>query len=1126
MENLQYIMEVLERSKGYTQTLQLLSQGVKRIEWSHLHGSANAVYLSLLHKELSRFVLCVSPNEEEAGYLYNDLLQLSTNQPHTPKVFFFPSLYAKGVRHGVLDTASEILRTELLQQLYQHTDESVIIVTYPEALLQPVVSYTPFQERQIQLEVGGYVDRPLLRNQLCELGFQEVDYVYEPGQFAVRGSLVDIYSYAYEWPVRVDFFGDEVETIRFFEVTSQLSREKVQQVSIYPSFGLEDRNGGTSLLGLLPNNSVTYIPDYPALEPTCRSIWETPPIPSSVNRFQTLADMQQALLEPACVLDALLASPVIAQLVPNAEAALWAKVNCNQEPEPLFHKNFELLRTNIESLHKKGFVSVVMSNQQSQIERLLAILQTTPEQPAPFVPILPTLHAGFIDNDVALSCYTDHTIFERFHRYQLKSDRIRNNTSTITLKEISKLEYGDYVVHANHGIGMFAGLFTVEQNGQKKECVRINYKGGDFIYVSIHALHQISKYRSKDDEVQPQLSKLGSGAWDKLKERTKKKVKDIARDLIKIYAKRLTEKGFAFSPDTYLQQELESSFKYEDTPDQLEATTRIKEDMEKPIPMDRLVCGDVGFGKTEIAIRAAFKAVADSKQVAVLVPTTLLAYQHYQTFKRRLHDFPCRVEYLSRAKTPKQRKQILEELQQGSIDVIIGTHTLASKTVTFKDLGLVIIDEEQKFGVAVKERLRQYRTQIDTLTLTATPIPRTLQFSLMGARDLSNILTPPPNRIPIRTEVAELNEDFLREVINYELARGGQVYFVHNRVFNLPDIAQHIHNAVPRAKLAVAHGQLPPQQLEQILLDFANHEFDILLSTSIVENGIDIPNANTIIINDAHHFGLSDLHQLRGRVGRGSQQAFCYLLAPPYNMLSVDAKRRLKAISTFSELGSGIHIAMQDLDIRGAGNLLGQEQSGFIADLGYETYKQILEEAVDELREEEIGPSHTNNSTSTQPSNKPTNYVRDTTIDTDLEAYLPPDYVPGDDERLTLYRELDRIKDKNNLHRFVQKLTDRFGAMPTPVKLLLELLELRMLAQYCGAEKIVLKKQKLRLQLVADHQSGYYKSNLFMRLLNRSGQIPWTVTFEEKKGNRYIVIHNVDTPRSATNALEALSAPQ
>lgn len=1107
------LQDILDRFSGTKSfgTLRKQLSSKQRIQLTGLHGSAPA----LLLQSLDTPFLCIESDEDAAGYLYNDLTALAGGK-ETSDIVFLPSLYKRGIRYGQRDGANEVLRSQVIDALRTGTLPR-IIVTYPAALMELIPDAGTHDEHKKTIGIGDEVPRAPFREKLWDLGFEEVDYVYQPGQFAVRGSIIDIFSFAQEEAVRIDFFGDEVESIRTFDPKTQLSHGSQDTVTILAA--MDSASPTVSLLSIIPDKYTLYIPRWSFLSSTLEDLFTQPPVHPEDNIFTTLEEMQAMLQSPERVLEEIERHTILAQDLALDREQKWTEVHFKQRPEPLFHKNFDILSQTLLDLQGKGYTTSIMSNQQSQIERLEAIFEDQGKG-VTFSPILPTLHAGFIDDEMHDALFSDHNIFERFHNYRLKSDGIRQRASALTLKEIKTFEYGDYIVHVNHGIGTFGGLFTVEKNGKPVEMVRLNYKGGDSLYVSIHSLHHISKYKSSDSEDPPTLNKLGTGAWDKIKERTKKKVKTIARDLIKLYAERLKVKGFAYSPDSYLQKELEASFQYEDTPDQETATTQVKADMEKPIPMDRLICGDVGFGKTEVAIRAAFKAVADSKQVAVMVPTTVLAYQHYRTFSKRLADFPCRVEYLSQSKTPKERKEILADLKEGKIDIIIGTHTLAGKTVEYKDLGLLIIDEEQKFGVAVKERLRKARTHVDTLTMTATPIPRTLQFSLMGARDLSNIQTPPPNRYPIRTEHTGFDLGVIAELINAELARDGQVFFIHNRVHNIHDIADDIRRVVPGVRIGIGHGQMPKKDLENVMLDFMSHKYDVLLATAIIENGIDVPNANTIIINDAQRFGLSDLHQLRGRVGRGNKKAYCILLTPPLRDLTPTAKRRIESITTFSELGSGIHIAMQDLDIRGAGNLLGSEQSGFIADLGYETYKRILEEAVLELKNEEFADLFDNDDEKAEEQTPQKDYVYETTLDTDMPAFFPADYVPGDNERISLYKELDSLSNQRELDDYLARLEDRFGPLPKEALELINVVQLRMLGKKAGLERIVLKNKILILTLVQDPNSRFFRSTTFRNILNNAGTVmAGKVHFKEENGTRSITIKNVKSLKEAYDLL-------
>lgn len=1115
---LQDILYRFSRTKSFG-TLQKQLSNTHRIQLTGLHGSAPA----LLLQSLDTPFLCIESDEDAAGYLYNDLTALAGDK-ETSDIVFLPSLYKRGIRYGQRDSANEVLRSQVIDALRTGTLPR-IIVTYPAALMELIPDAGTHDEQKKIIGIGDEIPRAPFREKLWNLGFEEVDYVYQPGQFAVRGSIIDIFSYAQEEAVRIDFFGDEVESIRTFDPETQLSHGSQDTVTILAA--MDSSSPTVSLLSIIPDEYTLYIPRWSFLSSTLEDLFTQPPVHPEDNIFTTLEEMQAMLQSPERVLKEIERHTILAQDLTLDREQKWTEVHFKQRPEPLFHKNFDILSQTLLDLQGKGYTTSIMSNQQSQIERLDAIFEDQGKG-VTFSPILPTLHAGFIDDEMHDALFSDHNIFERFHNYRLKSDGIRQRASALTLKEIKTFEYGDYIVHVNHGIGTFGGLFTVEKNGKPIEMVRLNYKGGDSLYISIHSLHHISKYKSSDSEDPPTLNKLGTGAWDKIKERTKKKVKTIARDLIKLYAERLKVKGFAYSPDSYLQKELEASFQYEDTPDQETATAQVKADMEKPIPMDRLICGDVGFGKTEVAIRAAFKAVADSKQVAVMVPTTVLAYQHYRTFSKRLADFPCRVEYLSQSKTPKERKEILADLKEGKIDIIIGTHTLAGKTVEYKDLGLLIIDEEQKFGVAVKERLRKARTHVDTLTMTATPIPRTLQFSLMGARDLSNIQTPPPNRHPIRTEHTGFDLGVIAELINAELARDGQVFFIHNRVHNIHDIADDIRRVVPGVRIGIGHGQMPKKDLENVMLDFMSHKYDVLLATAIIENGIDVPNANTIIINDAQRFGLSDLHQLRGRVGRGNKKSYCILLTPPLKDLTPTAKRRIESITTFSELGSGIHIAMQDLDIRGAGNLLGSEQSGFIADLGYETYKRILEEAVLELKNEEFADLFDNDDEKAEEQTPQKDYVYETTLDTDMPAFFPADYVPGDNERISLYKELDSLSNQRELDDYLARLEDRFGPLPEEALELINVVQLRMLGKKAGLERIVLKNKILILTLVQDPNSRFFRSTTFRNILNNAGTVmAGKVHFKEEKGTRSITIKNVKSLKEAYDlVLKLISRPE
>ena len=852
------------------------------------------------------------------------------------------------------------------------------------------------------------------------------------------------------------------------------------------------------------------------------SIWNEEPITGDEESFANIEQLRAKLITEEDFLHAVLGFCRL-HFGTRPMGVADATLTFSMEAQPIYHKNFDLVSESFHKYLEDGYTLYILSDVEKQATRIRAIFEDRGDD-IPFTSVNKTIHEGFADETLRVCLFTDHQLFDRFHKFNLKSDKARSGKLSLSLKELNQFTTGDYIVHIDHGVGQFGGLVRTEVNGKMQEAIRLIYQNNDIIFVSIHSLHKLSKYKGKDSGEPPKLSKLGTGAWEKMKERTKSKVKDIARDLILLYSKRKQEKGFAYSPDSFMQHELEASFIYEDTPDQMKATVDVKADMENDRPMDRLICGDVGFGKTEVAIRAAFKAVSDNKQVAVLVPTTVLAFQHYQTFSERLKDFPCRIEYISRARTAKEIRETLKDLKEGNINIIIGTHRIVGKDVTFKDLGLLIIDEEQKFGVSVKEKLRQLKANVDTLTMTATPIPRTLQFSLMGARDLSSITTPPPNRYPVQTEVERFNPDIIREAINFEMSRNGQVFFINNRIQNIYEMEVLVKREVPDARIAVGHGQMEPEKLEKIILDFVNYEYDVLIATSIVESGIDVPNANTIIINNAQQFGLSDLHQLRGRVGRSNRKAFCYLLSPPLSSLTQEARRRLQAIENFSELGSGIHIAMQDLDIRGAGNMLGAEQSGFIADLGYETYQKILEEAVDELKAEEFADLYSN-ATENCPDTG-SEYVRETYIESDLELMFPPTYIPNDSERVSLYRELDKMEEERDILAFTERLKDRFGKVPKEGKELIRVVRLRRMAKTLGMEKVILKKGQMSIFLVTNPESPYYESEAFDKLLGFIQKHPRECTLREQNGKRSIVIKNVPTVEVACNYLDEIGKVQ
>lgn len=1083
-----------------------LKSSASTLQFYSLAGSSAAVAISGIHE--AKPVLVIADSLDSAGYLYHDLTRICGEECCA----FFPSAYKRDIKYGQVDPPSQILRTEVLNRW--HDDSKLrFVVTYPEALAEKVASRKDIGDHTIRLRKDTPADLPETIKWLRANGFAEVDYVYEPGQFANRGSILDIFGYNNEMPYRVDFFGDEIDSIRVFNTETQLSEQKLDEISVTAIVG--DNAAGESLLNYANNDTLLAVRDAEYTVSRINSVAQETFSDSALIADEGDKDALKNVVDPVVFAKRFSEFRRIeftSAAEPPQAAELSIDFKCS--PQAIYHKNFDLISESFTRLIKENYTLYILSDSEKQFERLRAIFADRGDK-IDFIPVHGTLHEGFVDHLQKVAILTDHQIFDRFHKYNLKSDRARSGKLALSLKELSAIEPGDYIVHVDHGVGKFAGLLRTDVNGRTQEMIKLVYANNDTIFVSIHSLHKLAKYRGKEG-VEPKINKLGSGAWNKVKERTKEKLKDIARDLIKLYAARKEEKGFAFSPDSYMQQELEASFIYEDTPDQLTSTQAVKADMESDKPMDRLICGDVGFGKTEIAIRAAFKAATDGKQTAVLVPTTVLAYQHYHTFKNRLKDFPVRVDYISRARTPKQVKQILTDLAEGKIDILIGTHKLIGNSVKFKDLGLLVVDEEQKFGVAVKEKLKQMKTNVDTLTMSATPIPRTLQFSLMGARDLSAITTPPANRYPIVTSVNALNDDIIAEAINFELSRNGQVFIVNPRIEGLHDLEAMVKRLVPDARTVVGHGQMPPEKLEKAIIDFANHDYDILLATTIIESGIDMPNVNTIIINNAQNFGLSELHQLRGRVGRSSRKAFCYLLVPPHIPLSPTARRRLQAIESFSDLGSGIHIAMQDLDIRGAGNLLGAEQSGFIADLGYETYQKILQEAVTELRTEEFADEPSQNT-------EGQDYVADCVIESDMELLLPSQYVPQESERISLYQELDSIERELDLQAFRSRLIDRFGKIPPETAELLRIPRLRRLARKFGVEKVVLKLGVMYLYFVDESNKAYYQSPMFGRLLHYLQERPRRCELREKNGRRSFAIRNIKTVEEAVAILEHIN---
>ena len=1107
--------------------------------------SSASMFFGSLQNRLKRTVLFVLDDAEEAGYFYHDLTQILGQE----SVFFFPSSYRRAVKYGQRDAANEILRTEVLARL--SAGNQIYIVSYPDALAELVVSKQHLDEKILKLSVGQQISQIDVVHQLRDFSLQEVDYVYEPGQFAVRGSIIDVYSYSCEFPFRIDFFGDEIDTIRTFNIEDQLSKDKRESIEVVPELAAE-QTVKQCFLHFLDPSTLVVMKDYAYLHDRIGQIYndgfsaqslaeqlegatemEAERIRQEMKTELNLVsatDFQHAIVEHVRIEFGKMPEAILArkkEYMAETKGQNNAVISFDVAPQPLFHKNFQLLSQTLEDYQLKGYTLYILADSQKQQQRLKDIFasEELERYHIQFTPVDKTLHEGFVDNEKKVCFFTDHQIFDRYHKYNLRSDSARAGKMALTMKELQEMEPGDFIVHVDFGIGKFGGLVRVPTGDSYQEMIRIIYTNNDKVDVSIHSLYKISKYRRADTGEPPRLSTLGTGAWDKLKNKAKKRIKDIARDLIKLYAKRRREKGYAYSPDGYMQHELEASFLYEDTPDQSKATAEVKKDMESARPMDRLVCGDVGFGKTEVAIRAAFKAACDGKQVAVLVPTTVLAFQHYQTFKHRLGELPVTVDYLSRARSAKDTRLILEQLKEGKIDILIGTHKLISKTVQWHDLGLLIIDEEQKFGVSTKEKLRQMKVNVDTLTMSATPIPRTLQFSLMGARDMSIMRTPPPNRYPIHTELITFSGAAIADAINFEMSRNGQVYFVCDRISKLTEIKLLIEKHVPDCRVVIGHGQMKPDELEKIIMGFINYDFDVLLSTTIVENGIDISNANTIIVMDAHHFGLSDLHQMRGRVGRSNKKAFCYLIAPPKSALTTEARRRLEALETFSDLGSGFNLAMQDLDIRGAGNLLGSEQSGFMEDLGYETYQKILSQAVTELKNEEFNDLYQEEMKEGEQLTGD-DFVDDCAVDSDLEMYFPDSYVPGSAERMLLYRELDHLDRDEEVEAFRQRMIDRFGPIPQEGDELIHVVGLRRVGKLLGCEKILLKGGAMQLQFVSNVDSPFYRSKMFSRVIAYATSHIQDCVLKEKNNKRILRISHVKSVEQARSLLDMISGIQ
>ena len=1161
--NYKDIIQLLATHPMLKDVAQWMDSNAQSLHLGGLHASGKSMMLSAIQQTTGTKMLVVAEDAETAAYLYNDINRAMP----VGKCGLLPSSYKKSPKHGGLDLASEIMRTDALNIMHNakctmhnyptsptslksptsptttnsqlstlnsQLNNGWLIVTSPEGLIERVAPRQTFETKRLTIRKGEEIDSELVVRNLAEWGFELVEFVYEPGQYAQRGSILDIFSFSNERPYRIDFWGDEVESIRVFDIEKQLSISEVEEINILPNVTAKDGEETVSIFNFLPSDTIICWSNMTFALERLNDIYDDTLVKQHSEK--NVADVLNVLINGNIAKEQCASFKHIyldkrhemrdtrcemrntrcetRDTRHETRDAKLSTLNFNQSTQPPYHKNFDIVSESLRSFINDGYAIYICSDSKKQTDRIAAIFDERGDN-IHFTPVEGTIHEGFIDHDLSVCFFTDHQIFDRYHKFSLKSDIAKAGKVSMTLKEINQLQIGDYVVHIDHGIGKFAGLMVADNNGKKQEVIKLLYQNDDVIFVSIHGLHRISKYKGKDGEP-PRINKLGTGAWERLKERTKAKVKDIARDLIQLYAARKAEKGFQFSPDSYLQHELEASFIYEDTPDQAKSTADIKHDMESTLPMDRLVCGDVGFGKTELAIRAAFKAATDGKQVAVLVPTTVLALQHYKTFSERLKEFPCRVEYLSRAKKPAEVKQIRQDLADGKIDILIGTHKIVGKEIQFKDLGLLIIDEEQKFGVSVKEKLKAMKVNVDTLTLTATPIPRTLQFSLMGARDLSILTTPPPNRYPVTTEVCSYDDEIIRDAIVTEMNRNGQVFLINNRVQNIYLIEQKVRALVPDARVAVAHGQMPTQELEETIIDFIDYEYDVLIATSVIESGVDIPNVNTIIVHNAHMFGLSDLHQLRGRVGRSNRKAFCYLIAPPFNMLTSDARRRLQAIETFAELGSGFNIAMQDLDIRGAGNILGAEQSGFITDLGYETYQKILNEALSELRDQEFSQLFADRKDAND------NYVHDCFIESDMELMLPNWYVESQTERMALYRELDNIQNERALEEYKQRLTDRFGRIPDEAGDLMTMVCLRWLAQRYGVERLILKRGKMHAYLVSNQKSAFYESKEFEELIQYCMTNYKRCALSEKDNKRIVQVSNINSVDDAYKVFKEL----
>ena len=1108
-----YLKGLIRNSKRAEELKKSLENIGSTVHLEQMVGGAYSLYAADMVERLGGIHIFLADDRDAAAYLVNDLYELLDEE----RVAFFSSGYKRSAAYGAEDPQGIVRRTGALNAISNFKDGYLAVCTYPEALAETVIDSRSLNAQSLRIAVGDTLEQNDLVEWLVEQGFTRVDFVYEPGQYSVRGGIVDIFSYAESKPYRVDFFGNSVDSLRRFDISSQLSAERPEAVDIIPNIHKSEESGERVSLARFAEGATWWIGDgdfsLRKIADIRRKVLEMAENEEEAQQLARKVTSRQSLLKDW-------ESATITLRKDNIrERQATATITFDTTPQPAFNRNFEMLADDIRWNNERGYTTTILSHNKAQIERLTNIFHQVGRRNVDFRAEDVVLHEGFVDNALKLCVYTDHQIFDRYQRYRIRGEIKRDEQMTVA--ELNALKVGDYVVHIDHGVGRFGGLVKLNENGRTKEAIKLIYKDNDILFVNVHALHRISRYKSGEGEP-PKIYKLGNGAWQKLKATTKKAVKDISRELIALYAKRKASKGFAFSEDSYLQQELEASFKWEDTPDQQTAIAAVKRDMESEQPMDRLVCGDVGFGKTEVAIRAAFKAACDGKQVAVLVPTTILALQHYRSFSERLRDLPVTVEYINRTKSAKESRRIAEDLKAGKIDILIGTHKMLSKQIEFRDLGLLIIDEEQKFGVAAKEKLTQLSVSVDTLTLTATPIPRTLQFSLMGSRDLSVISTPPPNRQPIVTESHVFSEDVIRDAIEEELARGGQVYFVHNRVEDILTIQGLITRLCPKARVGVGHGRMPAEQLEKLIMDFIYGEFDVLLATTIIENGIDISNANTIIINDAHRFGLSDLHQLRGRVGRSDKKGFCYLLSPPNELLGDEARRRLRAIEEFSDLGSGFNIAMQDLDIRGAGNLLGAEQSGFIADIGIETYQKILNQAISELRAEGLDVSGL--SQAENDAMKEVSFVDDATIDIDVDASIPDSYVRSQSEKLRLYREIDAMHTDEQFEALMVRLKDRFGAIPEPVRVLCDVVRLRHEAINLGMEHVKVKNGLMIVRFVGDNNSPFFKTDTFLNMLRKVVSNPERFVVKQYNNRLSMTVRKIYSVAEAVEMLRTLAA--